>query len=149
MSKSKAAGLQGFVTAAQRLPKEALACPQPTAHPSLLPLVLWEPSGPLVPPAFFQDKWGRFPWSQPRCCPGTLPCSQPMGEGITKPGLTARPHASALTRNESSRGLFAFSVKKYLLSTYWELAQARPQAQGGEWEHWGLVAKMWALLCVS
>lgn len=72
-----------------------------------------------------------------------------MGEGITKPGLTARLHASALTRNESSRGLSAFSVKKYLLSTYWELAQARPQAQGREWEHWGLVAKMWALLCVS
>lgn len=75
MPKSKAAGLQGFVTAAQQLPKEALACPQPPAHPSLLPLVLWEPSGPLVPPAFFQDKWGRF---SPGVSPGAALAHSPV-----------------------------------------------------------------------
>ena len=51
MPKSKAAGLQGFVTDAQQFPNESLACPQPPAHPGLLALVLWEPSGHLLPPA--------------------------------------------------------------------------------------------------
>ena len=51
MPKSKAAGLQSFVTGAQQLLNEVLACPQLPARPGLPALVLWEPSGRLLPPA--------------------------------------------------------------------------------------------------
>ena len=100
--------------------------PCPSWPPSLGPLgTLW------ASPASCQDKWGCFPWSQSRCCPGIPLCSQPMGLGITKTGLPARLHASILTKNESSRGLSALSANRHLLSTYWELAQARPQTCRG------------------
>lgn len=60
MPKSKAAGLEGFVIAVQRLLKEAFTCPRPSVLPAsspcgILPMAFGEPSGLLLPPASCQD----------------------------------------------------------------------------------------------
>lgn len=52
MPKSKATDVQDFITAAQRLPKEAFTCPDPLSIPAsspcgLLTLTLWGPPEPL------------------------------------------------------------------------------------------------------
>lgn len=63
MPKSKAADVQSFATAAQQCPEEALVYPRPSAHYRLLPLGLWEPSGPLLSPARISG--AAFPGASP------------------------------------------------------------------------------------